>query len=82
MTARQHEIEIRAKLLGDRIAWAVRAPAGYWTAVLFKDFEHHGMIGDFNDAKLLTVTGVADSFVAEQPGQTTPGRRKLQGVHT
>jgi len=50
--------------------------------VLFKDFEHHGMIGDFNDAKLLTVKGVADYFVAEQPDQTAPGHRKLQGVHT
>lgn len=24
----------------------------------FKDFPHHGMIGDFNDAKLLTVKGI------------------------
>lgn len=40
------------------------------------------MLGDFNDAKLLTVNGVADFFVAEQPGQAVPGSRKLQGVHT
>lgn len=51
-------------------------------ALLFKDFPHHGMIGDFNDAKLLTVKGVADYFVTEQPGQTRPEPRKLQGVHT
>ena len=51
-------------------------------ALLFKDFPHHGMIGDFNDAKLLTMNGVDDSFVAEQPGQTAPEPRKLQGVHT
>ena len=51
-------------------------------ALLFKDFPHHGMVGDFNDAKLLTVKGVADYFVAERPGQMLPGPRKLQGVHT
>jgi hypothetical protein len=51
-------------------------------ALLFKDFPHHGMIGDFNDAKLLTINGIADYFVAERPGQTTPGPRKRQGVHT
>jgi len=51
-------------------------------ALLFKDFPHHGMMGDFNDAKLLTVHGVADYFVAERSGQRAPGPRKLQGVHT
>jgi hypothetical protein len=51
-------------------------------ALLFKDFPHHGMIGGFNDAKLLTANGVADYFVAERPGQKTPGPRKRQGVHT
>lgn len=51
-------------------------------ALLFKDFPHHGMIGDFNDAKLLTVDGVADYFVAGRPGQRAPGPRKRQGVHT
>ena len=40
------------------------------------------MIGDFNDAKLLTGAGVSDYFVAGHPLQTVPGRRKLQGVHT
>lgn len=40
------------------------------------------MIGDFNDAKLLTVNGVADYFVAERPGQRVPGPRKHQGIHT
>lgn len=40
------------------------------------------MIGDFNDAKLLTVNGVADYFVAEQPGQKVPRPRKVQGIHT
>lgn len=49
---------------------------------MFKDFPHHGMIGDFNDAKLLTVNGVADYFVVEHPAQPAPGPRKLQGVHT
>jgi hypothetical protein len=51
-------------------------------ALLFKDFPHHGMIGDFNDAKLLGVGGISDYFVAEHPSQTAPGPRKLQGVHT
>ena len=40
------------------------------------------MIGDFNDAKLLTAKGVADYFVTDIPGQTTPGTRKTQGIHT
>jgi len=82
VTPRQHQIELRAKLLGDWIAWAVRAPASSWVALLFKDFEHHGMIGDFNDAKLLTAKGAADYFVTDIPGQTTPGTRKTQGIHT
>lgn len=51
-------------------------------AVLFKDFPHHGMIGDFNDAKLLTVQGIEDYFVAETPDQTKPVPRKTAGVHT
>jgi hypothetical protein len=51
-------------------------------ALLLKDFPHHGMIGDFNDAKLLTVNGVRDYFVAERPDHKAPGPRKTQGVHT
>jgi len=51
-------------------------------ALLFKDFPHHGMIGDFNDAKLLTVKGVEDFFVAEFPDQKEPAPRKTSGVHT
>jgi len=51
-------------------------------ALLFKDFPHHGMIGDFNDAKLLTVKGVEDYFVAEVPDQKEPAPRKTAGVHT
>lgn len=60
----------------------MRTDTGRWVALLFKDFPHHGMIGDFNDAKLLTTSGVADYFVAERPGQSAPGPRKRQGVHT
>ena len=56
----------------------MRVDTENWVALLFKDFPHHGMIGDFNDAKLLTINGVVDSFVAEHPGQTVPGPRKLQ----
>ena len=40
------------------------------------------MIGDFNDAKLLTTKGIEDYFLAEQPDQKAPGPRKLAGVHT
>lgn len=40
------------------------------------------MIGDFNDAKLLTVRGIEDYFVAESPAQKEPRPRKLAGVHT
>jgi hypothetical protein len=51
-------------------------------AFLLKDFEHHGMIGDFNDAKLLTATGVEDRFMADGQGQVRPRPRKLAGAHT
>jgi len=40
------------------------------------------MIGDFNDAKLLTAKGVEDFFLAESHAQKKPGPRKLAGVHT
>jgi hypothetical protein len=49
---------------------------------LLKDFEHHGMIGDFNDAKLLTGRGIEDYFLAGSPSQKGPGPRRLAGVHT
>ncbi|GIX49720.1 MAG: hypothetical protein KatS3mg131_3931 [Candidatus Tectimicrobiota bacterium] len=68
--------------MGDTIAFAVRANTDRWLAVLFKDFPHHGMLGDFNDAKLLTVEGIADSFVATFPEQRRPGPRRTAGVHT
>lgn len=60
----------------------MRSDTDRWVALLFKDFPHHGMIGDFNDAKLLTTSGVADYFVAERADQTAPAPRKHQGVHT
>ncbi|MGH7772507.1 MAG: hypothetical protein ACREQA_09765 [Candidatus Binatia bacterium] len=40
------------------------------------------MIGDFNDAKLLTTKGIEDYFVAASPEQKEPDPRKLAGVHT
>ena len=40
------------------------------------------MIGDFNDAKLLSVQGVEDYFVASDPRQARPGPRLKAGVHT
>lgn len=64
------------------IYFAVRADTTRWLALLLKDFEHHGMIGDFNDAKVLTTKGVEDFFVAEASNQTEPAPRKLAGVHT
>jgi hypothetical protein len=51
-------------------------------AVLLKDFPHHGMIGDFNDAKLLTTGGIGDYFVAARLDQHQPGPRHTSGVHT
>ncbi len=64
------------------IFFAVHADTLHWVALLLKDFPHHGMIGDFNDAKLLTGNGVSDYFVAERLDQKAPGPRKTQGVHT
>ena len=64
------------------IYFGVRADTTKWLALLFKDFEHHGMIGDFNDAKLFTVKGIEDYFLAGSPGEKEPGPRKLAGVHT
>ncbi|MDP2601810.1 MAG: hypothetical protein Q8S00_04360 [Deltaproteobacteria bacterium] len=60
----------------------MRADSTKWLALLLKDFEHHGMIGDFNDAKLLTVKGVEDYFLAGSSSRKEPGPRKLAGVHT
>ncbi len=75
-------MEIWSRLIGDNIAFAVRANTDRWVAVLFKDFPHHGMIGDFNDAKLLTRAGIDDYFVAEHAAQLQPVERKTAGVHT
>jgi hypothetical protein len=75
-------VEIWSRLIGDSIAFAVRADTDRWVAVLFKDFLHHGMIGDFNDAKLLTTEGIGDYFVAARPEQRQPGPRHSSGVHT
>ncbi len=49
---------------------------------MFKDFSHHGMIGDFNDVKLLTRAGIDDYFVAKSAEQHRPVERKTAGVHT
>lgn len=49
---------------------------------MFKDFPAAGMLGDFNDVKLLTAQGIEDYFLATQPGVTKPGPRKRAGVHT
>lgn len=60
----------------------MRTDTTRWLALLLKDFEHHGMIGDFNDAKLLSTKGVEDYFLAASPTQKEPEPRKLAGVHT
>ncbi|MBI2371015.1 MAG: hypothetical protein HYV08_12405 [Deltaproteobacteria bacterium] len=77
-----YEVELWAKLQGDLVSFAVRGPADRWVALLFKDFPHHGMIGDFNDVKLLSAKGVEDFFLADRPNATGPGPRKKAGVHT
>ena len=78
----QFKIEIYSKIHEGMIYFGLRADTRRWLALLLKDFEHHGMIGDFNDAKLLTVKGIEDFFLAESPAQKEPGSRKLAGVHT
>ena len=75
-------IEVWARTHGENISFAVRADTDRWVALLFKDFPHHGMIGDFNDVKLLTVKGIEDFFVAELPDQKESAPRKTAGVHT
>lgn len=75
-------MELWSRLVEDTITFAVRADTDRWVAVLFKDFPHHGMLGDFNDAKLLTPEGVADYFVAKRRGQRQPGTRSTSGVHS
>jgi hypothetical protein len=47
-----------------------------------KDFPHHGMIGDFNDVKLLSTAGVADYFMAKRRGQSIPASRNTKGAHS
>ena len=76
------KIELWSRIHGEQISFAVRTDTDRWVALLFKDFPHHGMIGDFNDAKLLTPKGVEDLFVAEFPDQKEPAPRKTAGVHT
>jgi hypothetical protein len=49
---------------------------------MLKEFSAEGMLGDFNDVKLLTTKGIEDYFLATQPGVTKPGPRKQAGVHT
>jgi len=75
-------VEIYSKIRDGIIYFAVRADTTKWLALLLKDFEHHGMIGDFNDAKLLSTEGIEDYFLAESATQKEPGPRKLAGVHT
>lgn len=82
MQPAEYRIEVWAKLAGDVLYMAVRAYTRNWVAVLFKDFEHHGMIGDFNDAKVLSAGGVGDFFVAAHPSQPRPEPRRTAGVHT
>ena len=60
----------------------MRADTTKWLAILLKDFEHHGMIGDFNDTKILTTKGVEDYFLPGSLSQKEPGPRKRAGVHT
>ena len=80
--AHRSTVEIWSRLVDDTIAFAVRADTEHWVAVLLKDFPHHGMIGDFNDVKLLTTAGVADYFIAKRRGQRKPGTRHTSGVHS
>lgn len=63
------------------IYFGIRADTTNWLALLLKDFPHHGMIGDFNDAKLLSTKGIEDYFLAASPTLKEPGSRKLAGVH-
>lgn len=75
-------IEVWTKVHGETIYFGVRADTDRWIGLLLKNFEHHGMIGDFNDAKLFSLQGVEDYFVASHPRQTRPGPRLKAGVHT
>ncbi|MBI3007178.1 MAG: hypothetical protein HYY53_02575 [candidate division NC10 bacterium] len=75
-------MELWAKLHGDAISFAVRADTDRWVALLLKDFPHHGMLGDFTDAKVLAAGRVEDFYVAEEPGGPPPAARRRAGVHT
>lgn len=78
----QYNLEVWAKIHRGIIYFAVRGDTTNWMAMLFKDFEHHGMIGDFNDAKLLTRNGIEDYFIGIDPNVRTPRPRSMTGVHT
>lgn len=75
-------MDVYARIHDGVVYFGVRADTTRWLALLLKDFEHHGMIGDFNDAKVLTTGGVEDYFLAGRADQPEPGPRKRAGVHT
>jgi hypothetical protein len=78
----QYSLDVWTKIHEGAIYFAVRADTTNWIAMLFKDFEHHGMIGDFNDAKLLARDGIGDYFLTLDPGVRTPRPRFTAGVHS
>jgi len=79
---KQYHLEVWTKIHQGAIYFAIRADTKNWIAMLFKDFEHHGMIGDFNDAKLLTRSGIEDYFIGVDPNVRTPRPRSTKGAHT
>lgn len=80
--SKQYNLDVWTKIHQGTIYFAVRADTTNWIAMLFKDFEHHGMIGDFNDAKLLTRNAIGDYFLTLDPSVKTPRPRFTTGVHS
>jgi hypothetical protein len=59
-----YEVEIFSKIVGDNLYVAVKTKSPNWVGIMFKDFPHHGMIGDFGDVKILTQYSIEDYYLA------------------
>jgi len=72
-------VETKMKVANGVLYVAVEAPPADWIGIMFKDFAHHGMIGDFGDVKLLSNGEVHDYFLSSNPKSDDPVMK--QGQH-
>lgn len=66
------ELDVRSKIVGDNIYFAVRSESPNWIGLMLKDFAHHGMIGDFGDVKILSSSGIYDYYLSSNQFSDAP----------